>query len=334
MKNILLLIILAVCFYNCSDSESDTILAPDESVFNWIVDENKITGSLNPFPLALNPVMSRVKDVDFISDASNVAVVSLGHEIRVYPYQFISRFESVNDHMNGVAYAMTYCPITKSGIVADGKFKNQDFRLRASGYLFNDNLVLLDEESDTYWSQMSVKCIKGINAGEPLATYNLVEMPWKLVKENFQDALVFTNSSITAKSAGLAKKEPVEVGDLVYGVINFGFKPASEVAVFAYEDFSGGTVLKNIDKYKIVVIGNEELRFVSSYINDSNAVFKAVQGQFPIVMEDDNTNRWNVFGLAVSGPRKGQQLKSPTSFMALWWAWNEFYDDFVFDESS
>ncbi len=48
-------------------------------------------------------------------------------------------------------------------------------------------------------------------------------------------------------------------------------------------------------------------------------------------MKDDQNNKWNVFGVAVSGPRKGDQLNSKTSFKALWWAWQTFYDDFNFE---
>lgn len=48
-------------------------------------------------------------------------------------------------------------------------------------------------------------------------------------------------------------------------------------------------------------------------------------------MEDNFNNKWNIFGIAVSGPRKGDQLKSLPSFFALGWAWENFYDNIVFD---
>lgn len=330
MKNIIILLISLSFFYSCASDDGITTFVPTQNEFDWIVDSG-ITGSFNPFPLAKDPIMSKVKDIDFISDKSIVAIVSIGEEIRIYPYQFISRFEAVNDKINDINYTMTYCPITQSGLVMDREFKDDNFILRASGYLFNDNQVLFDEKSDTFWSQMLVKCIKGKYAGEIDKTYNFVEMPWKIVKENFPDALVFTNVSIANKTT--TKKDNIEKGDLVYGIVNFRLNQNIEVSIFRYQDFSEGTRLSNIiiSGNKILVIGNEDKHFITSYINNSNATFKAVQNQFPIVMEDDDNNKWNVFGVAVSGPRKGEQLQSQTAFVALWWAWENFYSNFIFE---
>ena len=92
MKRLYLFLVFIFIMLSCSDSGGITTFVPDNDEFDWIVEKNKVKGSLNPFQLALNPVMSRVKDIDFISDKSIVAIVTIGNEIRVYPYQFISRF--------------------------------------------------------------------------------------------------------------------------------------------------------------------------------------------------------------------------------------------------
>ncbi|MFC2112175.1 DUF3179 domain-containing (seleno)protein [Bacteroidota bacterium] len=42
-------------------------------------------------------------------------------------------------------------------------------------------------------------------------------------------------------------------------------------------------------------------------------------------MKDQEGNEWNVFGEAVSGPRKGQELHSVNSFMAYWFSIAAFY---------
>jgi len=355
-KNYILLVWIVFLIYSCSDSNSidknDINISPSDDIgdnngpsnpsqsdFNWIVPNNTVNGNFSPFPLSHNPTFSRAKDIDFISDESLVAMVSFKNEIRVYPYRFISRFESVNDVIDGNNIAMTYCPITESGLCWNRNFKDNLFVLRASGYLHLDNVVLHDKESDTFWSQMLVKCIKGTYAGEVNDTFNFIESTWKTVKDNFGDALVFTNTSTGNSGSKFDtdvknKNGDIRDGEGVYGIINFrsNKKIKSEIHAYQYETFDSGIKLfsKNITNNNVIIIGSKDFHFITSYLNDRNNTFTAVQNEFPIVMKDDQNNKWNMFGIAVSGPRLGQQLKSPKAFVASWWSWNQFYDDFVF----
>ena len=156
--------------------------------------------------------------------------------------------------------------------------------------------------------------------------------------------MVFTNSSIsTLGTNGNSNKADVKVGDLVYGIIgnskgkqSFGSSEvkATSVYIYHYDDFGTATTLKPliIASKRTLVIGNKNDHYITSYINDSNAEFIAIQNRFPIVMKDSDGNEWDVFGIAVNGPRKGEQLASHTGFFALFWAWENFYTNFIFDE--
>jgi len=334
MKYLYILFILNFLLIGCTDSGDSSPSGTVNTDSKWTVSKNDISGSLNPFPLAKDPIMIKAKDIDFIFDNARVALVNFGNETRVYPYQFISEFEAINDKLNDIEFTMTYCPNTKSGLVMDRKFKIDNFIIRASGYLYQDNQVLIDESSDTFWSQMLVKCIKGKYAGEHLNTFNFVETVWSTVKEHFPEALVFTKTSIINKASNPnLKKNDLVKGELMFGVIDLKLNQNESAHLFHFDDFIGNTKLKTvrISSEEILVIGNEEKHFITSYINDSQSKFKAVQDQFPIIMEDTNNNKWNIFGVAVSGPRKGEQLKSLPSLFALGWVWESFYSDIIFD---
>lgn len=328
-----LLTLLLVSCTSDTDSESNNSNSGDN--LGWTIPADLINGSGNPFALAKDPVLFPVKDIDIASDESLVAVLNINGEIRVYPYQYISAFESINDQMNGVSYALTYCPQTQSTVVMPREFGNSEFVLRASGYLLHENVVLWDESSETFWSQMLVQCIKGQYANEFNKTFNFIETNWKTVKEHFPEAKVFSNSSISSQKTVLAaKRADVKTGDLVYGIIGAENGKENKVYIYHYDDFDDQTSLKNliISGKQTLVIGNKNDRYITSYINDSNAVFEGLQNQFPNIMRDSDNNTWNVFGVAVSGPRKGDQLKSHTGFFALFWAWQNFYSDLVLEE--
>ena len=335
MKNLLLLFILSFTIIGCTSEDGDSFTVSIEKDFEWIVPTESISGFLNLFPLAKDPLMMQVKNIDFIADNSRVAMISMGNELRIYPYEFISKFEAVNDKINDIEYSITYCPKTKSALVMDRKFKIDNFTIRASGYLFQENQVLIDESSNTFWSQMLIKCIKGKYAGEYMNTFNYVETKWFTVKEFFPNAMVFTNTSIASKNTN-TKKDNLIKGNLTFGIIDSKFKQTKRAHLFHFDDSAENIQLNTIriSREEIIVIGSEENQFITSYINDSNANFKTVQDAFPVILEDSNSNKWNVFGIAISGPRKGDQLKSLPSFFALEWAWESFYEDVIHYEKT
>ena len=53
--------------------------------------------------------------------------------------------------------------------------------------------------------------------------------------------------------------------------------------------------------------------------------FTSIQDSLPIVMKDQGGSRWDVMGNAVSGPRVGEQLAFPPSYIGYWFSWGAFY---------
>ncbi len=334
----LLTILVISLFYSCSGGSSNggiNEIAPAPIEFDWTVPIGTVLGSFNLFPLAENPTLTKASDVNFITENSKVAMVGIGNEIRVYPYRFISTFECINDKIGVHNFALTYCPITQSAVSWDTNFRGQTFILRSSGYLHHDNLIAYDSKSETYWSQMLSKSIKGKYANESIPTVNVIETTWSTVEKYFPDALVFTNTSIPSNKTNSISNRTNDFpdGENVYGIVDTSFKDNTEISIFKYDEFTGSIKIyeKFIDAKKIIVVGNKENTFITSYINDSNATFTPIQNSLPIIMEDSNGNTWDMFGNAVSGPRIGVQLKSPNSFVALGWAWKAFYNNFLFN---
>jgi len=329
-------------FISCSSGGGSTIVdtnsdvTPPQANYDWIVPLSDIAGSNSPFPLALNPSYTLASQVNFISDDEKVALVSFNDGIvKAFPFFFTSTYESVNDIIGGFAISMTYCPITQSALLVDRRFDNSNtFVLRASGVLYKENMVAIDESTQTYWSQFLLKCIKGKFQNEQIKTFNFVETRWSTVKKHFPNAQVFTNTSVSKSDQPPSNKSNINDADVVYGILeNSAKNETPKIHAFEYNLF--GSEIKIIKKQilidNVLVIGSQSLNFMTSYINDSNAQFTAIQGQFPIIMSDSDGNKWDVFGIAVDGPRKGEKLESLRAFFASWWAWNEFYPDITIE---
>lgn len=89
--------------------------------------------------------------------------------------------------------------------------------------------------------------------------------------------------------------------------------------------FSSFTLIEdNIDGQPILVIGSQAFNLVLSFYTQlptgETLEFIQTGEDLPAVMGDTEGNVWNAFGEAISGPRVGQRLRTPTSMMAYWFA--------------
>jgi hypothetical protein len=334
----ILFFLVSLILLSCGSAEEADILSIEEFVtpktYDWIVSKNDLTGSDDPFPFAENPTTTSINSVTGLKDSDIVVVVSFKNEIRVYPYKFISPFEVVNDKIGDTEYAVKYCPVTESGVVVENSFENESSSFIASGFRYKDNLISLDKNSNTYWSQMLLKCIKGKYENEFHKTLTMVELSWKLVKEFFPNAKVFKPTSISNKISNRKNNNDIGIDERVFGNINFDKVNGTSVNIYRKSDFNESislfeTILNNS---KTITIGSSELDFIVSFIIETDNTFTTVQNEFPVILKDETGSMWNVFGLAVSGSRKGDQLQAAKSYKASWWAWKNFYSQFNFIE--
>ena len=75
--------------------------------------------------------------------------------------------------------------------------------------------------------------------------------------------------------------------------------------------------------------GNKEMNFMVAYqriLEDGTLLtFSSVQNDGSVILMDNEGNKWNIFGKAVSGSRAGVVLKSLDTFIAYWFAWGTVY---------
>jgi len=110
--------------------------------------------------------------------------------------------EIINDEFQGQKCAFTYCPITKSTLAF-----TRDEIFRASGFLFKDNQTPWDDKTETIWSQMLIKGIKGPKENVRFNTIPVVETTWKTVR------LYFTNAKVVSVDLFSTKEVPLEGND-------------------------------------------------------------------------------------------------------------------------
>lgn len=169
---------------------SKQIEKPTNEVFeieaSWSVPKNEVLGPYYPFPLVTNSSFVSVNEVNYPQNHLTT-LISLGpNELRAYPNGFVAKYEVINNTFENKKYALTHCPITSSTICFDRLIDGNPITIKASGYLFKNNLMPTDIETGSIWSQMLIRGVSGTYDRIIPNTYNAIETDWETVKTHFR----------------------------------------------------------------------------------------------------------------------------------------------------
>ena len=143
-----------------------------------------------------NPKFDSVFAADtYLGDDGYGIDVEVAGEHRFYPYQILVWHEIVNEEFNGALLAITYCPLCFTGIVFDRSVGNTTHEFGVSGKLFDNNLLMYDRETESYWSQARGQAVVGDLTGTELEQYPSRIMSWGDWKEQYPDGLVLNRQT-------------------------------------------------------------------------------------------------------------------------------------------
>lgn len=297
-------------------------------------------------PALVNPQFTAASNVNYLADNDLVIGIKLGNQIRAYPHPILDWHEIVNDDIDDTLLAITYCPLTGSGIAWNRVLGNGlQTTFGVSGLLYNSNLIPYDRASNSNWSQMRLQCVNGELKGQFASTYPIVETTWKTWKEMYPETRVLSSNTGYSRPYGTYpygdyKTDPL----LIFPISNIdnrlppkerilGIIAESTSKVYRIGWFPDSVGLMN-DSFKnldIVVVGSNGKNFALSYerkLSDGTALtFSPVQNALPVVMIDNEGTKWDLFGKAVAGQRVGLELKPTRSYIAYWFAWGTFFPD-------
>ncbi len=134
---------------------------------------------------------------EYLADTDLVLGIVTSEGARAYPHNVLWWHEVVNEEVGGEAFAITFCPLTGSGLRFDrrGFVEGESVRLGVSGLLYNSNLVLWDRETETLWSQMRIEAIRGDARGSVSPLEPVHEMSWRAWRSLHPDTLVVSDNT-------------------------------------------------------------------------------------------------------------------------------------------
>ena len=242
-----------------------------------------------------------VADADaWIEDNELVLALMYDGVVRVYPLQIMVWHELVNDEINGEPILITYCPLCGSGIAyerfvtVDGE--RTETRFGTSGKLFNSNLIMYDEETDTYWQQIDGLGIVGDLTGNELVEISIDTVTWRDWKVAHPDSHVLSQDTGMTRSYG---RDPYgsyyEDSFLIFPVDNENdiIHPKTQIVGIVVNDVYKAYAKEELDGKIDDSVGGVEIT-VEKFDDGRVVVIDVASGE-EIVKEEDFWFAWYAF---------------------------------------
>ena len=335
------LLFLAAC-----TQDSNDLLDPGE----WLIPSSLVFDGgpgKDGIPALAEPPFVTVAEVNYLAPEDLVVGYRVGDVIKAYPHPILDWHEIANDRVDGQAVAITYCPLTGSALVWSRVINGVTTSFGVSGKLYNNNLMPYDRETDSHWSQMRMDCVQGKSIGTLAEVFQVIETTWQTWQTLYPGSQIMSNNTGVYSAAqyanypyGSYRTDTRILFPLPSGSIDnrlhvkerlAGVVADNKVRVYRLDSFADSVrvVHDSFGGDSLVVVGSQADNIMMIFkrrLQDGTLLsFSAVQGQLPGIMLDNEGTTWDVLGRAIAGPRSGQQLSYPVTFIAYWFAWTSFY---------
>jgi hypothetical protein len=277
----------------------------------------------------------------------NELIVGVLHEgtVHAYPHNILNWHEVVNDSINFNDFVLSYCPLTGSAMSWDSDDSVGNSQYGVSGLLYNSNLIMYDRETGSRWSQMLEQAVEGPRSSDRPQRIQVIETTWGTWVNMYPDSLVMNRDTGYSRDYDAYPYDDYRFSDeLLFPVSNtdnrlhpkervIGIRSGTSSKVYQLAGFGNTTQVVN-DQFagqSVVVVGDSDQNIAAIYnreLSDGTILtFTALDGQLPNIMLDTEGNTWDVFGVAVAGPRSGERLAMTNSYTAMWFAWAAFFQN-------
>ncbi|ROQ21420.1 uncharacterized protein DUF3179 [Marinimicrobium koreense] len=309
----------------------------------WLIPESEVLDGgpgKDGIPAISDPNYLAASQARYLDDSDLVVGVNLKGEVRAYPHRILDWHEIINEHFGDTPYSISYCPLTGSALLWEGRSEAADPTYGVSGLLFNSNLILYDRETDSYWSQMLAESVRGPRAGEEARRLAVVETTWGNWRAMYPDSQVMDTQTGFSRDYNRYPYGSFRTdNNLIFPVSDrderlhlktrvLGVRIGEFSKVYPIENFTEQVEVINEVNDGYVVVGSSGRNFAMAFnavLDDGTQLTFEAVADGPVVMEDQEGTRWDIFGRAQSGMREGEQLEPMFSYIAYWFAWAAFF---------
>lgn len=299
-------------------------------------------------------------DAAYLSDDDTVIGIHLNGIARAYPHKIAWYHEIINDTVGGQPIAVTYSPLTGSGLVfgAWGESTSDRLLFGVSGQVFNNNLIMYDRNDEQIrYPQMTHMAISGFRTGWILNTLPFIETTWGYWKRLYPDTFVISATTPgafeisrynvypygTYRDPGTGPRFPLfpPLDDNANGRL---YPPKTPTLGVRFIEQAKAYPLPALGEEAVIndVVGGENILVVWFAGERMAAVYSRDHGGrtltfekaptssaiYPFLLRDRETGTvWDLKGRAISGELRNSVLLHIPAHSAYWFAWVTFWQN-------
>ena len=289
------------------------------------------------------PVYGDADALAWLEDDTLVIGYLSGGAAFAYPVNVLNFREIVNDVIDGVPVLITWCPLCGSGVVFNCELDGRVLIFGNTSALFQNDLVMYDHQTGSYWFQVAGEAVVGSLTGSRLKLLPAATNTWGEWRRLHPETRLLTGTADrpTEFTNRLFARERSDQAQVNRGLFAF---PVDEDRLD--RRLSAGAIVLTVEvgdddvtAYPLELIGDGAVNdqvggqpvVVFSRVNNVAAVaFSRVVGDRTLSFEFDNETRqfidletgslWDGSGVAISGPHAGAQLEQLATRRAFWFS--------------
>ncbi len=343
MRTIIKYIFLAIVLITIISCTEETPSQVEKDTSEWLVPQDEVFDGgpgRDGIPALDKLIFTSVEEASYIQNNNLVIAIKIDDIIQVYPHAILDWHEIINDEIGTNKFAITYCPLTGSGIGWDRIIDGETTTFGVSGLLYNTNLIPYDRKTGSNWSQMKLQSINGALISKLINIVPIIETNWKTIKSSFPNAKVVSentgytrnysqypygdyrtnNSSLLFPVSH--KDDRVLAKNRVIGIFDGDKTKAYQIVNFASP---GELVIDKFNTKKFLIYGNIAQNIIVAFnISDidKKVTFDVLESDLPWIIKDNNNNKYDLFG---HSDKINFRLKPAKSYISYWFAWAAFY---------
>jgi hypothetical protein len=263
--------------------------------------------------------------------------VTLNGQSKAYPIQLIGYHHQVRDTVGGTPVMVTYCTVCRTGRVFSPAVNNRSESFRLVG-MDHFNAMFEDASTKSWWQQATGVAVAGPLKGTRLPEIpseqmtlaawlrqnpaSLIMQPDSLFAKQYKDLDDFDKGTI---ESGLEKRD---LASWQFKSWVVGVEHGSNSRAYDWNELVRSKIIEDSlpGLPLVIVLESDTVSFHAWNRNVNGQTLNFVQDSSGNVIRDRNTqSAWNMDGICIEGPLKGQQLLNVRASQEFWHSWQRFH---------